>query len=58
MTLEEFIDLCELSLGIMVKDYGTPDFYRLPTEADFRRKIMRVVSAAPFTIYIVLRKTE
>lgn len=60
MTLEEFIDMCELSLCILVADY-TPShsyLFRLPTKADFKRKIMRVVSANYGEIFIVLKNSE
>lgn len=58
MTLEEFMDVCELSLVVWVTDYGAPYSYRQPTEADFKRKIMRVVAAHQGAISIVLRKAE
>lgn len=60
MTLEEFIDMCELSLCILVADYTPSHFYsyRIPTESDFKRKVMRVFCANCGVIYIILRKSE
>lgn len=58
MTLEEFLDLCELSLVIMVADFysGRPGPFRQPSEEDMKRKIMRVLSAGPGFINVVLKK--
>lgn len=58
MTLEEFMDVCELSLCVWVTDFGHPYSYRQPTEDDLKRKIMRVVGAHQGAISIVLRKAE
>lgn len=60
MTLDEFIDLCEISLRVWVHDFscGTISAPRQPSEADMKRKVMRVIAAHQGCISVVLKKAE
>lgn len=60
MTLEEFMDYCEMSLALWVRDFscGYISDYRSPTEEDMKRKVMRVVGANNGCLYVVLKKAE